>query len=266
MMAVVPPVETADDVLRVAETVLQTIWQSSITPVAAPGATTMTAALVVAVLVVAAGPVWHWARHAVTIAHEGGHATAALLTGRRLRGIRLHSDTSGVTTSSGRTTGFGFVLTAFSGYPAPALVGLGCAWLVGRGYATAALWVLVGLLLLTLNRVRNLFGVWSVIVTAAVVAGVSWWAPATLRSAIAHAVAWFLFAGAVRPILELQRLRSRRRAPHSDADQLQAATGLPGLFWIVVWLVLSVGAAWLGTAWMLEPAGGLATLLSIAGA
>ena len=38
---------------------------------------------------------------AVTIAHEGGHAVAALLTGRRLRGIRLHSDTSGLTLSAG---------------------------------------------------------------------------------------------------------------------------------------------------------------------
>ncbi|MFK5633675.1 M50 family metallopeptidase, partial [Ornithinimicrobium sp. LYQ103] len=40
-------------------------------------------------------------RHGVTIVHEAGHATVALLTGRQLRGIRLHADTSGVTVSGG---------------------------------------------------------------------------------------------------------------------------------------------------------------------
>lgn len=46
-------------------------------------------------------PVWQVARNAVTIAHEGGHGLVALLTGRRLDGIRLHSDTSGLTVSRG---------------------------------------------------------------------------------------------------------------------------------------------------------------------
>ena len=39
--------------------------------------------------------VWRVSRNAITIAHEGGHGLIALLTGRRLDGIRLHSDTSG---------------------------------------------------------------------------------------------------------------------------------------------------------------------------
>ena len=37
---------------------------------------------------------WHLTRNAITIAHEGGHALLSVLTGRRLEGIRLHSDTS----------------------------------------------------------------------------------------------------------------------------------------------------------------------------
>ena len=60
----------------------------------------VTAAVVVgtaalALVVVAVRPVWRVARHGVTIAHEGGHALVAVLVGRRLSGIRLHSDTSG---------------------------------------------------------------------------------------------------------------------------------------------------------------------------
>ncbi len=33
------------------------------------------------------GPTWRIARNTVTIAHEGGHALIALLTGRKLDGI-----------------------------------------------------------------------------------------------------------------------------------------------------------------------------------
>ncbi|BCK68696.1 hypothetical protein Srufu_026490 [Streptomyces libani subsp. rufus] len=60
--------------------------------------------LVIATAVLALGAVvprtaWRLARNAVTIAHEGGHGLIALLTGRRLDGIRLHSDTSGLTVS-----------------------------------------------------------------------------------------------------------------------------------------------------------------------
>jgi Peptidase M50B-like len=55
---------------------------------------------------------WQLARNAITIAHEGGHALVSVLTGRRLEGIRLHSDTSGETVSRGRGSGPGMVLTA----------------------------------------------------------------------------------------------------------------------------------------------------------
>ena len=40
-------------------------------------------------------------------------------SGRRLDGIRLHSDTSGLTVSRGKPTGIGMVLTAAAGYTAP---------------------------------------------------------------------------------------------------------------------------------------------------
>src|SRR5215218_2795592 len=87
-----------------------------------------------ALLAVLLDGVWRWARHLVTIVHEGGHAVVAVLTGRRLTGIRLHSDTSGLTVSVGRPRGPGMVATAFAGYPGPALLGLGAAWLLSRGY------------------------------------------------------------------------------------------------------------------------------------
>ncbi len=91
-----------------------------------------------AFFVVAYPQTWHLSRGLITIAHEGGHALVAVLTRRKLRGIRLHSDTSGVTLTRGRPTGPGMVLTAAAGYIAPSLVGLGAAWLTDAGHVDAA--------------------------------------------------------------------------------------------------------------------------------
>jgi len=94
-------------------------------------------------LAVAFRPVWRVARNAVTIAHEGGHALIALLTGRRLRGIRLEFDTSGLTLSAGRPTGPGMMFTLLGGYIAPSLVGVLGAWLLGGNRITLLLWLTV---------------------------------------------------------------------------------------------------------------------------
>jgi hypothetical protein len=42
-----------------------------------------------AALLVLSPTLWHIARHAVTIAHEGSHGLVALVAGRSLSGIRL---------------------------------------------------------------------------------------------------------------------------------------------------------------------------------
>lgn len=68
-------------------------------------------------MVLSGGP-WRLARRVLTMVHEGGHALAAVLVGRRLEGILLHSDTSGLTVSRGKRTGPGMVLTALAGYRA----------------------------------------------------------------------------------------------------------------------------------------------------
>ena len=68
-------------------------------------------AALLALAVVVYRPTWRWSRNVITIAHEGGHAVVALLSGRRLQGIRLHSDTSGLTVSAGRPTGPGMIMT-----------------------------------------------------------------------------------------------------------------------------------------------------------
>lgn len=232
---------------------LQEIWQRATTTQAAPSGTAMLLALAAVAVLVAFPPTWHVTRHAVTIVHEGGHATVALLTGRRLAGIRLHSDTSGLTVSVGRPRGPGMVATAFAGYPGPALLGLGAAWLLSRGYAVGLLWLLVLALALLLLQIRNWYGLWTVLVSGVVLVGVTWWAEPEWQSVFAAALTWFLLLGATRAVVELQRSRrGRRGASGSDADLLARLTGVPGLVWVGAFLVVCLGALLLSGVWLLE--------------
>ena len=88
---------------------------------------------------VASHRVWPVARTVVTIAHEGGHALAAVATGRRLHSVRVLHSTAGVTVSEGSPAGPGVVLTALAGYLAAPLLGLGAAALLAAGHLLSVL-------------------------------------------------------------------------------------------------------------------------------
>ena len=238
---------------------LTTIWDKLVSAQPDPPPLLVLLTALVALVVVATRLPWRIARNAVTIAHEGGHALMALLTGRKLRGIRLHSDTSGLTLSAGRPSGPGMILTLLAGYIAPSLVGLAGAWLLGGNRITLLLWVAVALLLAMLVMIRNIFGVLSLLVTGGVVLAVSWYASPEVQAAFAWTSVWFLLLAGVRPVVELQRMRSRGRMPESDADQLARLTPFPALFWVTVFalvnLAVLVGGALLLAGPILTDAG-----------
>ena len=209
----------------------------------APTVSAVIAAVAAALVLLAWPPV----RMLVTVCHEAGHAVVALLVGRKLSGIRLHSDTSGVTLSRGRPTGPGMVAVLFAGYPAASVVGLGAAWLAGAGYAVGLLWLLVLLLALMLIKLRNLYGALVVLATGVLVGLVSWYATPAMAGWLATGLAWLLLLSAPRPAVELVFSHS----PGSDAAQLAGLTHVPRLVWTLLWLVLTVGALLLGATWLL---------------
>ncbi|MFF3768329.1 M50 family metallopeptidase [Streptomyces sp. NPDC001922] len=194
---------------------------------------------------------WRLSRNAVTIAHEGGHGLVALLSGRRLDGIRLHSDTSGLTVSRGKPTGIGMILTAAAGYTAPSLIGLGGAWLLAAGHITALLWGAVVLLTAMLVMIRNAYGVLTVLVAGAAFFLVSWLTGPAVQAAFAYGVVWFLLLGGVRPVFELQGKRRRGGAPDSDADQLARLTNVPPVLWLLLFHVVSLSSLIGGGRWLL---------------
>lgn len=214
---------------------------TSVQPVPDPAVVVATG--LVALLLVLAPYTWPRVRLGVTIVHEAGHAAVAVLVGRRLRGVRLHADTSGVTVTRGRPRGPGMVATVAAGYLAPGLLGLGAALLLAAGRSLALLWLLVALLVVLLVWVRNVYGALAVLLVAGGLATVSWYAAPVQQSVLAYLVTWLLLLAAPRPVLEL--LVGRR--PHdSDPDQLARLTHVPALLWILLLLAADLAGLVVG--------------------
>ena len=230
--------------------VIREVWHRALTTQPAPSGGFILLTALLALLLVWAPGAWPITRHVVTIAHEAAHGLAALVSGRKLHGIRLHSDTSGLTVSAGRTTGPGMIVTAAAGYVGPALLGLAAAALLADHRAVGLLWALLILLALLLIQVRNWFGLWSILLSAAVVFAVSWWLQPQVQSAFAYSLTWFLLLAAPRPVLELVTQRRSTGTTSSDADQLARLTKVPAIVWVGFFLVVTVGALALGARWM----------------
>lgn len=223
------------------------IWRRSIAVQPTPDWQVVAALGLVALLVVAS-PMWSAVRMLATITHEGGHALVALLTGRRLTGIRLNRDTSGVTLSRGRPRGAGMVVTLLAGYPAPAITGLAAALLLGSGRAVGMLWLAVLLLGVMLLLMRNLYGIVVVLGLGVVVAVLTWTLPEVWLAWIGYGVCWLLLWSAPRPVVELARHPERG----SDVDQLARLTRLPRPLWLGLFGLITLAAVALGV-WLLLP-------------
>lgn len=211
---------------------------TAVSPSPDPSLVALTGAIAAVLVLLPA--TWRLVRLGITAVHEAGHAGVAVLVGRRLSGVRLHADTSGLTVSVGRSRGPGIVLVMLAGYLAPAVLGLIAVVIVLADRPRALLWGLVALCLALLLWVRNAYGVLVLVTIGAAVAAVGWWLPGTPTTVVAHLVAWLLLLGAPRPPLELLAA-GRRRPRTSDADQLARLTGVPALVWVVLFVL--AGAA-----------------------
>jgi hypothetical protein len=195
----------------------------------------------------------------VTFIHEGGHAIAALLTGNSVSSLSVAMNASGETyTSQG-----GFIsqmLVSSAGYIGS--MAFGALLLVLIRKAVAARFLLLGsaglILALTL-----IFGLLQPILSWGALSGI----PFTLlagtvlsvglvliaRFASAKTAAFFVSFLAVQCVLNaLLDLKtvfflSSPFAPSipTDAVNMANATGVPAVFWSLLWIVLAVGILWL---------------------
>ncbi len=230
---------------------LGTIWARILAEQAVLGPGQSLLLGLVASALVAAPFTWPLVRMLVTITHEGGHAFVALVTGRKLRGITLHRDTSGVTVSSGPANGPGMVATLAAGYPASGIAGLASAWVLGAGHAVGFLYVVLAILALMLIQIRNGYGLLVLLVVGGGVFAASWYGSDELLTWLAQLLCWLLLLAAPRPVLELYRARNRRSRA-SDPAQLAALTRIPQLLWTTGFLIVTIGCLLAG-AWLMLP-------------
>jgi hypothetical protein len=224
---------------------LTEIWDraTAVQPLPEPAVVLVTG--VVALVLVLSSTTWRRVRLGVTVVHEAGHAVVAVLVGRRLQGIRLHADTSGVTVSRGRPTGPGMVATLAAGYLAPAAVGVGAALLLAGGHGVAMLWLTLLLLGALLLWVRNWYGVLTLLAAGVGIGLLTWYAAPGVQAAVAYLVAWLLLLAAPRPVLELLTA-GRRRSRTSDPDQLARLTHVPALVWCGAMLLANLAGLVVG--------------------
>jgi hypothetical protein len=190
-----------------------------------------------------------------TFIHEGGHVFATVLTGNSVQSLTVSPDTSGAVWSQGSgwlsqlfissagylgTTAFGAGLLAWMRWGFSSRLGL----LISAGIV-GILTVVFGFFAPIWNMLATVtFGsvVFTVIAGAVLTAGLG-------AVALYATPKWVNFAfgflavqcllNAVFSLLDLFFISAFTGA-HSDAANMAAATGLPGIVWVVIWMVISI--------------------------
>jgi hypothetical protein len=194
----------------------------------------------------------------VTFIHEGGHAIAALITGNSVSSLSVATNSSGET----YTTQGGLIsqlLISSAGYIGS--MAFGALLLILIRKSVAARFVLLGsaILIFGLTMIYGLF--------KPLFNGVAWSGiPFTLfagslisvglilvaRFASAKVASFFVSFLAVQCVLNaLFDLKTvfflsspYARPVHTDALNMANATGIPAIFWAVIWIVLALGILW----------------------
>jgi len=177
----------------------------------------------------------------VTFIHEGGHALAALLTGNRVASLSVAIDTSGETyTTNGGI--FSQVLISSAGYVGAMAYGALLLFLIRR--AVAARYVLIGsgAFILGLTVIYGLGSPFTIVMGLGIAAGLI----AIALYASPRVATFFLSFLAVQSVLNaflnLKALFSLSFMPgaSTDATNMANATGIPAIFWTLVWIALAI--------------------------
>ncbi|HEV7720675.1 MAG TPA: M50 family metallopeptidase [Iamia sp.] len=197
------------------------------------------AAAVIGVALVVS-PAWRVSRGWVTLAHEVGHALAAIVAEGRVRRIRVELDTSGVTEWSGdsvrRRIPRGFV--AWWGYPAPGLGAVLLGLAVQTGHEVVGLGVLAAAAVVVLAVwIRSAWGAALTVVLAAAGAAGAASGDATAE-AVAVGIAALWAVGGIRAAASAAP--RTRRGDGSDQATLAQVLWLPVGFWSATMVVMAV--------------------------
>jgi Peptidase M50B-like len=194
---------------------------------------------ILVLLAFASEGIWRLARHIGVIAHEGAHALAGWCMGRKVVSVKLNSDATGETVTSGSSAGMGLIITGFAGYLGPSICGVFAAGLLAHHQLDAVLAVTGVALFVMLFWVRNSFGFVSVLLNCGLLFLAVKYGSVKLQTIAAYALSWFLLLSGVRFVL-------MHGSGAVDADILRNLTHVPRIVWATLWLVITVVALWAG--------------------
>jgi hypothetical protein len=182
-----------------------------------------------------------------TLAHEGGHMLANLVTLRGTEYWELEDNADGGTMPKNVGGWIRKNIGSFVGYATPSLLGLAGAALIAAGNPWAVLLASIVFSVLAVALSKN--GL-AFLVPALVALGFTWLLIAgsdTLQAAIAVGLAWvLLIGGLVKNFSLLQK-------PSQDGAHLAGRTLIPNFVWSLVWIFIAVVALIVGGQLLLRP-------------
>ena len=196
-----------------------------------------------AALIVVSFPVtWAFIRYFNTMAHEGSHAITDSLVGFKISGVRLKvKDADGATKVEGKGSS---VPSLLIGYLGPSAFGLTAAKLISTGHSVAVLWLALALLVVLLAQVRNVFGIFVIVIAGYVIYIFARYGTVSHETMAAYGIAWLLLLSGVRVVL-------KHWDNAGDAKLLKAQTQVMPVVFARIWLVGALFAVFLGARLMM---------------
>jgi hypothetical protein len=198
---------------------------------------------ILAAIVVHGPTLWKMTIHAETVVHEGAHALVGLVTGRRVRGVRIKTDGGGDTDMVPKT-GAGYGVAAFVGYIGASGAGLIAAELISIGRIVAVLWLGLLLLAVMLLMVRNFFGGIVILSCGVLLSLIVRYTTVGVETGVAYGVTWFLLLAAPKRAL----IAASKPKEVADAKVLAGMTFLWRSAWCFLWLIGTIAALVVGGA------------------
>ncbi len=190
-----------------------------------------------------------------TFVHEGGHVLATLLTGNSVQSLTVAPDTSGEVWSQG-SGWFSQLLISSAGYLGTTAFGAGLlAWMRYGWSSRMALFVsaaIVGSLTVLFGTIAPLFNLLSTVTVGSMFFTIVSGAVLTVGlAAIAKyaSLKWVNFSlaflavqcllNAIFSLFDLFMVATLTDG-HSDAANMAAATGIPAVIWVFIWMGISI--------------------------
>lgn len=179
-----------------------------------------------------------------TMVHESAHALVALLLNAEVIQIELFSDTSGTALTKTGSKWKRFLIS-FSGYPLSTAI----AWLLyiiafNEWYYAGLIGLLIIIILNLTFFVRNIYGIFWLITYGLLIAIVLYIKNPLITSLVLYITAGIILIESIISIIQLLIIAWKQPNKAGDAKNLKDITYLPALFWVIIFLLLTLLIVW----------------------